>query len=329
MNPVEAGLRRVDRLQQEHRILAFGFAVNKKFGDDQAGNLAALLTYYGFLSIFPLMLVLVTLLGLLSGPHARLTHRILHAVTEQFPVLGNQLHIGSLHRNGALGLAIGLGGLLWGTLGSVQNGQYAMAQIWNIPQVDRPGFLPRLVRSAAVLVLMVVFLTVSAGLAGVTTFSGSQAALWRILGVVVSLVVDAGFMVMVFRALTPKEIATTHLVLGAAIAGVAWTALQITGTFLVGHELKNLRNVYGTFAVVLGLLWWIFLGARTVLYAAELNVVRARHLWPRSLVQPPLTEADRQMLVTYAEQERRRPEVGVTAEIGTTVAGEPAKPPAD
>jgi len=63
MNPVERVVRRIDGFQQSHRPLALGFGVIKKFGDDRAGSLAALIAYYGFLAVFPLLLLLTTILG--------------------------------------------------------------------------------------------------------------------------------------------------------------------------------------------------------------------------------------------------------------------------
>ncbi len=313
-------VRRFDAFQQRTGPLAFVVAVNKKFGDDLGGSLAAQLTYYGFLSIFPLLLVLITVLGMVIGGNEDLINRIVNSATRQFPVLGTDLGdtIRALHRNSPVSLTVGLAGLLWGALGSVQAGQYVMAQVWNIPRADRPGFGPRVVRSLAVLGVFAVFLVVSSGLgalAGVTGLSGNAAVVGRVAVLLLSTAVNAGLMVGVFRALTPKEIGTRDLVPGAALAGVAWTVLQLLGGLLIGHVVTRMTPVYGTFTVVLGLLWWIAVVVRIVLYGAEVNVVRARRLWPRALAPPPLTTVDRQMLVTYARQAQIRPEVEVSAQV--------------
>jgi uncharacterized BrkB/YihY/UPF0761 family membrane protein len=113
-------------------------------------------------------------------------------------------------------------------------------------------------------------------------------------------------------------------VVGAIVGGVAWQALLAVGVYLVGHNLKHASEVYGFFAVVLGLLSWLYLGAQLTLYAAEVNVVRARHLWPRSLLQPPLTRPDERALVDLAKQEERRPEQAV--EVTFTPEPEPDQP---
>ena len=313
-NLIKRVMRFVDGSQQSHRAPAFVFGVVKKFGDDNGGSLAALLTYYGFLSVFPLLLVTVTILGVVAGSHPALEHTILKSALSEFPVIGNQLgdNIKALHRDSPVALTVGLLGLIWGATGICQNAQYAMAQVWNIPKISRPGFLPRLGRSALLLVVGAVFIVKSSYLSGLATFSGAQGPALRVLGALLSAVVDLALFVFVYRILTPKSVAWRTLVPGSVVAGILWAVLQIGGVFLMDHELKNMSQVYGFFAIVLGVLWWIYLAAQLVVYCAEINVVRARKLWPRSLVQPPLTHADIQALDLYALAEQRRPEVLVS-----------------
>lgn len=322
MNRVERTLRRVDRFQQTHPPFAFVFAVVKKFGDDRGSSLCALITYYGFLSLFPLLLVLVTILGALAGESSRIDHFVLNSALTQFPIIGNQLrtNIHGLHTSSPVGLAIGCAGLVWGSLGATASGQYAMAQVWNVPMVERPGFLPRVARCLILLAVLGVFFVISTALAGTATF-GAFTPL-RTAGAALSVAVNAVMFVAAFRILTPKTVATHDLIAGAVVGGTAWTVLQGLGGLLVGHELRHASQVYGFFGIVLGLLWWIYLGMEIVLYSAEINVVRARRLWPRTMVQPPLTSADRAMLVTYAQQSQRRREFRVSTD--GDIATEPA-----
>jgi uncharacterized BrkB/YihY/UPF0761 family membrane protein len=126
-----------------------------------------------------------------------------------------------------------------------------------------------------------------------------------------SAAVNTGLFLLAFRVLTPRQIPTRKLPLGAAVAGVLWVLLQSAGGYLIGHNLKHASQVYGFFAIVLGLLSWLYLAAEATLYAAEVNVVRARCLWPRSILQPPLTRSDRQALADLAKQEERRPEESI------------------
>jgi uncharacterized BrkB/YihY/UPF0761 family membrane protein len=121
-------------------------------------------------------------------------------------------------------------------------------------------------------------------------------------------VVNVALFVVAFRVLTSKTIPLRELLPGAIAAGLAWQLLQTIGGYLVAHQLRYATQVYGFFAVVLGLLGWLSLGAQLTLYCAEFNVVRVRRLWPRSLLQPPLTSADKRTLTGIAMQEERRPE---------------------
>lgn len=311
VNPAERLLEHVDRAQQRYRALGFLWAVNKKYGDDNGGSLATLLTYNAFLALFPLLLVLVTVLGMVAGSSSRLTHEVVGSALRQFPVIGTQLgaNIHALHRDSTIGLLVGVIGLLWGSLGAAQAGQYAMAEVWNIPKTRRPGYLARLARSVALLGGLGLFLVVSTGLSTLATDATSRGVALRSLVELGSLLVNLSMMAVAFRALTPHAIRARQLLPGVVVAGVGWSILQGTGAYLVAHDLRDDTAIYGFFAVVLGALAWLYLTMRLVLYAAEVNVVWARRLWPRSL-RPPLTAVDHQLLITYIEQEERRPEVG-------------------
>ena len=83
------------------------------------------------------------------------------------------------------------------------------------------------------------------------------------------------------------------------------------------HTIKRASNVYGTLALVIGLLVWIYLGGQLTLLCAEINVVRVRRLWPRGLVQPPFTEADQRAMRAGTLVEQRRPEQQITVTFET------------
>jgi uncharacterized BrkB/YihY/UPF0761 family membrane protein len=309
MNPAEQVLRRIDGFQQQHPWVGIPFAVVKKFGDDKGGNLTTLLAYNGFFALLPLLLVLVTLLGYLLGHQPALEQQVLHSALAEFPILGTQLeqNVHALRANG-IGLAIGIAGSLWGARGVTQAGQHAMAELWNIPGKDRPGFWTRQTRGLALLLGSL----------------GSHTAPFRLANLVLATVVNIGLYLLAFRVLTPRQIPTRLLVIGSIVGGVAWQLLLAAGGYLVGHNLKHASEVYGFFAVVLGLLSWLYLGAQLTLYAAEVNVVRARRLWPRSMLQPPLTQPDQRALVDLAKQEERRPEQSI--EVTFTPEPEPRQP---
>ncbi len=204
-------------------------------------------------------------------------------------------------------VVIGALGLLYGSLGIAQTLQFVMAQVWNIPGVKRPGYLPRLVRSLALVAVLGLGLLVSSAATGVVASIGAGPAI-TIGGLAVSVIVNTGLYLACFRILTPQQVLWRSLIPGCLIAGPAWTALQAFGGALVAHQLRHTTAVYGLFGTVLGLLWWIYLGAQLTVYAAESNVVVKRRLWPRAILQPPLTDADQRVLDDIAEQEERRPE---------------------
>jgi uncharacterized BrkB/YihY/UPF0761 family membrane protein len=310
VNALEKSVRRLDEFQQRHIVPAFVVGVIKKGGDDSAGMLAALIAYYGFLSLFPLLLVLTTILGLFLAHDVALQHRIIHSAVGQFPIVGSQLSgpngVRSLRAGSSIGLAVGLVGLVWGSLGVSQAAQRAMAEVWNVPGVIRPGFLPRLGRGAGFLALLGFDVILTTFLAGKVTLG--HGALWsQVLFSAVGLACNVGLYVLGFRILTPKSITIDCLIPGAVLAGVGWTVLQYAGTLLVGHTLRHANAAYGYFGSVLGLISFLYLAAELSVYAAEVNVVRMRRLYPRSIAPPPLTPADSAVLTAVAEQETRRP----------------------
>lgn len=318
-NPVEVGLRKVDAFQQSRSWIAFPFGVMKKFGDDQAGNLAALIAYYGFFSIFPLLLVFVTVLGLLLRSDPSLQRSIEQSALRNFPVIGPQIsrNVHSITGNG-VALGIGIAGTLWAGLGVTMAAQNAMNTVWGVPRKDWPNFLWSRIRGLALLAILGT-ITVAATFASGFGASGGGGAGWKwVVGVLASLVLNLVLYLLALRVLTTRDVSWRDVFPGAAFAAILWTVLQIVGGYYVTHQLRGASNVYGTFALVIGLLVWIYLGAQITLYGAEINVVRKDRLWPRSLVQPPLSEGDRRTYEHTAGVEERRPEEDVEVSFDAT-----------
>ena len=324
MNPVERVIRRVDAAQQRHRVPAFVFGVIKKYGDDNGGVLAGNLTHSAFVSVFPLLLILVTVLVQVAASSHALREEVLSAVSNQFPAIGKTLvgQIKAMHRSSVISLAVGLLVLVWGATGLAQAGLFTMEQVWNLPGPARPGYLPRLARCVAFLAVLAVGLPISGVLAGLVTY-GHHALGLRILALVLAVPANVGLYLAGFRALTPKGIPARNLVAGAVAGGIAWTALQVFGTFIV-HNYLHTASAYGIFATVLVLLTWIYLGVQVTVYAAEVNVVLTRRLWPRTIVQPPLAEADRASMALQALQNQRREEQNVEVSFTDRLPGAPA-----
>ena len=307
MKRIEALLRAVDRFQQRHVVLGFPFGVLKKYGDDQGGKKAALLAHYGFLSLFPLLLVFLTLLGYALHDNEQLQQGVVDTLARQFPVLGPQVEksISTIQGSG-VALGVGILGTLWGGLGITQSFQDAMNDIWNVPRRQRPNFWWRLARGLAALLLVageVVAATVLAqeGIAGPGLLGRAD-----LLGG--SFLLNLLLLLLMFQLLTGTRLRWRWLLPGAALGALGWSLLQTVGVQLVNRQLERANLLYGVFAVVLVLIGWLYLSTQLVLYAAEVNVVLARRLWPRSLLQQPLTEPDREVLTALARTEERRPE---------------------
>jgi YihY family inner membrane protein len=321
MNPIERAIRRVDAAQQRHKASAFVVGVIKKYGDDNGGVLAASLAHSGFVSLFPLLLVLVTILGLVASGDPALRREALNAVTSQVPLIGHQLagNVHQLRRSSVIGLVAGLLALTWGTTGLAQAGLFTMAQVWNLPGPARPGYLQRLGRAALFLAALGLGVIVTTLLTSLGAYSHNAAAIVVLLEALAA-AANIGMYFIGFRVLTPTSVPARKLVAGAVAGGVAWTVVQALGTHLVHHFLRS-ASVYGVFATVLGLLAWIYLGVQITVYAAETNVVLARRLWPRSIVQPPLTQADRAVLAAQALQNQRRDDQHVDVSYDDQPAG--------
>src|SRR5882724_7386475 len=193
MANIERLVRRLDARQQRTPALAFPFAVVKKFGDDRAGGLAALMAYYGFLALFPLLLLLVTLLGFALRGNEVLQRRVLQSALSDFPIIGDQLrdNIHSLQLSG-LGLAIGILGLVWGSLGVTQAAQHAMAQIWNVEGKDRPPFFSRFGRGLLFIALLGFDVALIAAVAQFGTFGPDHALWFRAVNLAVAAAMNVG-----------------------------------------------------------------------------------------------------------------------------------------
>lgn len=309
---VDRWLAAADDRQRSHRFTAVAYGVIKKFGDDSANQFVVGLGWYGFVAIYPLLLVVITVFGFLGA--AALGHHLVSTLHE-FPVVGTQFNpergSSSLHGS-TVGLVIGLIGLLYGAQGVTQTAQQAMVKVWNVAQLDVPGFLPRLARSLAGLATIGGAFIVNAASATFATSSeaGSLVRIPVLLGMVAMNVV---LYLLAFRVLTPTAIATRALMPGAAVAAIGFTFLITLGSGLVQHQVKNSSATYGQFGIVIGLVGFLFLLAKISLYAAELNPVLARRLWPRALQSGNPTAADDQVLhdITHENLRRHDQRIGV------------------
>lgn len=295
MNYLSRITAQFNRYQQQHGLIAFGYAVIKKYGEDNAGNQAALLTYYGFLALFPLLLVLTTLTDTILARHPHLDTAVLKSVTDYFPLLGNQLamHIHTLKRSG-IALLFGILFSLYGARGVASAFSRGVQHIWRIPTQDQPGFPKSLFRSLTLLViggLGFLLASISAGLAS----AAGHGFLFRGLSVAINLIILFWLFTFMINFSLPKHISLAETRIGAVFAAIGLVILQLLGGYILAHELKSLDALYSYFAISLGLLFWIYLQSQMLFYAVEISVVSSQKLWPRSLEAHSPTAVDIQL----------------------------------
>ena len=302
---------RLDAAQRNHRLLGFPIAVLYKYIDDQGGYLAALIAYYAFVSLFPLLLLLSTVLGWVLVGHPAVRDQILNSALSQFPVIGSQLGQPKQIGGGVTGVVIGTLGALYGGLGVGQALQNAMNTVWAVPRIDRPD--PFKARARSLLLLV----TVGGALLGTTVLSAISggAGLFgdgvKIIVLTASVAVNAGAFIAAFRISTDRDLTIKQVAPGAVVAALGWQLLQSFGAVYVGHVVKSASATNGVFALVLGMLAFLYITATVVVLCAVINVVRVDRLHPRALLTPfsdnvDLTAADRDVYAGQATAQRSK-----------------------
>src|SRR5688572_6485701 len=264
-------------------MLAFPYAVHKRFIEDRGKHYAASITYYAFFSLFPLLLSFVAVLGVVLRGRPGLQQDLIDSAMGQFPVIGKDIATQNLSGSGWT-LAFGLVAALWAGLGVVYAAQDAMDTMWDVPGGERPNFLIRRLRALPMLGVVAFGPVAGSAVAGIATQLDELPGVARVATAAGTLAVNAASLIAGFSLLTVAKQPWRALVPGALVGGTALLAVQVGGAWYVERVLADAGDTYGTFAGVIGLLTWLALHARITLYAAEINVVRVGRLWPRALM---------------------------------------------
>ncbi|WP_121192989.1 YihY/virulence factor BrkB family protein [Motilibacter peucedani] len=292
---------RLDRLQQRRPALGLPIAVVYKYADDQGPYLAALITYYGFISLFPLLLLLSTVTGFVLAGDASARDAVVGSALHQFPIARQQLDENPAGIGGGpTGLVIGLLGALYGGLGIGQAVQNAMNTVWQVPRNNRPNPLLARLRGLALLATAGVAVALTAVLSSLAAGAGAltegHGTWWQLVvraGFVAgSVVVNTGVFVLAFRHATTRSLTIRQVIPGAVCAAVVYQLLQSFGATYVSHVVRSASAVNSLFAVVLGLLAFLYLASAATVLCAEINVVRVDRLWPRALLTPFTDDVD-------------------------------------
>ncbi|WP_241176018.1 YihY/virulence factor BrkB family protein [Modestobacter sp. KNN46-3] len=305
-------VEKLDRLQRRRRAAGFPIAVVYKYVDDSGPYLAALITYYAFVSLFPLLLLFSTILSNVLVNDPELQQRLLESAVSQLPVVGQQIGEPRGLSGGVLGVVVGILGSLYGALGVAQAIQYAMNTAWAVPRNSRPN--PFLARGLSLLLVATAGLAVI-GTTALATFTaghaGSLGGASRVLTVIGSVAINAAVFVFAFRLATARPLTTRQVLPGALIAAVLWQLLQTFGVTYVSRVMTTASATNGVFALVLGLLAFLYLAAVVGVLCVEINAVRVNRLWPRALLTPftddvDLTPGDRRSYTGMAKAQRTK-----------------------
>jgi len=303
---------RLDRFQRKHPWAGFPLAVAYKYFDDFGSYLAALLTYYGFVSLFPLLLLFSTILCFVLSGDQSLQREVLTSALQQFPVIGEDLarpkHLGG----GPIGLVVGIAGSLYGGLGVAQAFQYAANTVWGVPRNNRPNpFRARgrsgiLLGCAGLAVLATTALSIGGG-----GGAGALGTIGKSLALAASVVINIAVTIFAFRFAPARRLSVRDVAPGAVAAAVIWQLLQSFGVVYVRHVVEHASATNAVFALVLGLLAFLYIAAMVVLLSMEINVVRVIRLHPRSLLTPftdnvILTAGDRHAYSRQAKAQRSK-----------------------
>jgi inner membrane protein YhjD len=278
-------LQRLDEFQQGHPWLALPLATLKRFDDDGASGLAAAVAYYAFFSLFPLLLVVVTVLGFVLADHPAAYTSVRHSVLGHFPVIGQSLQGHTLQGHaGTLVIAILIS--LYAGLGVTGSAGQALDHVWAVPHHERPNFFHSRLRGLLLLASLGMVFIIATGASGIVSSglisSGLGASELAPVGIVLSIALNFALFMISFRVLCSVRPPWRELVPGALLSAVIWEVLQLIGGIYINH-IHHSYDAYGDFALVLGVLVWLHLGAQGTTFAAELNVVIARREWPRPL----------------------------------------------
>ena len=312
-----------DRLQRKHGVLGFPYAVVKKYGDDDGGRQAALITYYGFLSIFPLLLLGVAVLSRVLADHADLRRRLIAEIVP--PALRPTIeHSLAAMPTSTVPFVVGLIGLLLSGTGVVFSAYQTLNHVAAVRHRLRAGFVSRYVRVFVVLATLLLGAVAVGALTVVATALPGQPGVQRAAAVLGSALVVFGVLLLGAKVLLARSAPVRAVWPGAVMGAAAVTVVLNVGAPLLARLVTKAGPVYGSFATVAGMFALLYLVGQALVYAAEIAAVRYARLWPRALDLNRPTAADAHALTLLAREQERIPAARVDFHLAA--AGSPSKP---
>ncbi len=300
MQPINRAIRAFDTFQRKSPRLSFIYAVIKKYGEDNGGYQGAIITYYGVLALFPLLIVFTTVAQLLFRTHAETRTHFVNVFNRYFPIIGSQLQE-TVHspKKAGIALIVSLLVALYGARGGASALSFSLNSLWHIPPARQPAFLQRFLRGFSIIFVAAFGFAFASVLAGATAILGHGFEI-KILSAIISVIILWGTFIVLAKLAIAGNMPAKSVAVGAGFVAIGIQLVQTLGSVILAHELKSLSNVSDTFALAIALMFWIYLQAQIVLYGVEIDVVRKYHFYPRS-IQPPLTKADRIAYASYIQ----------------------------
>ncbi len=312
-----------DRLQRKHGVLGFPYAVVKKYGDDEGGRQAALITYYGFLSIFPLLLLGVAVLSRVLADHPDLRQRLITEIVPQALRPTVEHSLASLPTS-TIPFIVGLAGLLLSGTGVVFSAYQTLNHVAAVRYRLRAGFVSRYVRVFVVLAMLLLGAVAVGALTVVATALHRQPGVERVAAVLGSALIVFSVVLFGARLLLARPAPVRALWPGAVLGAAAVTVVLNAGAPLLARLVAKAGPVYGSFATVAGMFALLYLVGQALVYAAEVAAVRYARLWPRALDLNHPTAADARALALLAREQERIPAARVESHLAAQ--GSPPAP---
>jgi YihY family inner membrane protein len=310
-------------LQRRVRPLAVAHAVVKKYGDDRGGQLAMLLAYKGFFSVFPLLLAFVATLGLVLSGNDELRQDLIDSTLASVPVIGTEIADGAESLDGSIVVLVGsILVSVWAGLGLLDMLQESLNTVWDVRVVDRPPWIQRRLRDVPG-ALLIAACAVLSGAARWVLADDAATVVRTVAGVVLPVAAGMVAFAGLHLLLCARAVPWRAQLPGAAVVGIGWWALQTLGGWFITRYVARSSDTYGVFVVVLGLLSWSYLLGTLYLYGLELSSVLHERRWPRSLTGRDLTDADVAAYGVLAEREVRVPGTQIDIEVPRTPIADP------
>ena len=307
---------KLDEVQKGSTPFGFAWAVLKKFSEDKAGYLAALVGYFGFFSIFPLLIAMVSVLGFVLDDNPDLREDIADSAFDQIPIVGNTLArtIDDVEGSGVI-FVIGILAALWAGLKIVDAAQNAMNDVWDLPRDRKVKLVKRRAKGLATLVLLFVGLVGGIAVSAVVSLLPDIPGAGRLAVVLGTIALNMGLYTVLFKVQTEVKLPWRAHLPGGMLAGFFWWVMQTFGVIYLSRVEESAGPTYGSFASTIVLLTFIFVSAQLIVLSAEVSVVSYRRLWPRALPRCEITEADRRAWQSQAESTRQVPAQRITSEV--------------